>query len=65
MKAIMNGVATAPSAKAIDMPANIATSVAAPYRSPIDNVLIRPCSGAKNLQARKLCSRNLDHQARR
>jgi hypothetical protein len=30
MKAIMNAVATAPSAKAIDMPANITKSVAPP-----------------------------------
>src|SRR5260370_207980 len=40
MKMIMNTVATAPSAKAIGMPANMARSVAEPYRSPMVAVVL-------------------------
>jgi hypothetical protein len=40
MNAIMNRVATAPSANAIGIPENITSSVEAPYRRPIERTLM-------------------------
>jgi hypothetical protein len=46
MNAIMKIVATAPSAKAIGIPANITSSVEAPYKRPIDRMLMPSLSSS-------------------
>src|SRR5262245_51539541 len=52
MNASMNTVATAPSANAIGMPANITTRVATAYRIPIDKVVMDSNSSLPQLANR-------------